>query len=320
MARASQRRNGTGNIAYAFQLVVADDAGLGSMAAASGAGLRPADGVGNSAVEFATHTYLLHPDETFQYLEPAYRLAFGAGVITWEFIDGIRSWLLPVAIAGFMRLAGVFTADPSGYIVPLRLLCVAASLSVPFAGYRLVFRRCGTGPAIAAGLLCALSPQAVWFAPVIMTEPLAADIALLAICFGEREGEHPLALRRLLLVGALFGLASALRYQYAPVLVAVALLQHARDRRACCIVAATGTAVVLLLLGVLDTIAWGSPFQSVWLNYLRNGPQGVSQAMGEESQFTISSIMPPLGAQWRPCCWPAWFTARFACPCWRSRL
>src|SRR5690349_15301514 len=31
-----------------------------------------------------THTYVIFPDETFQYLEPAHRLAFGAGVVTWE--------------------------------------------------------------------------------------------------------------------------------------------------------------------------------------------------------------------------------------------
>ena len=39
----------------------------------------------------ATHTYVVWPDETFQYLEPAHRLLFGSGVITWEFLDGIRS-------------------------------------------------------------------------------------------------------------------------------------------------------------------------------------------------------------------------------------
>ena len=35
--------------------------------------------------------------------EPAHRLAFGTGVITWEYIDGIRSWLLPSVIAAIMR-------------------------------------------------------------------------------------------------------------------------------------------------------------------------------------------------------------------------
>ncbi len=93
------------------------------------------------------------------------------------------------------------------------------------------------------------------------------------------------ARRRLILAGALFGLASSLRYQYAPVLVLAALVQHVRDRRALALVAASGTVVVLLALGVLDTLTWGVPFQSVWLNFLRNATQGVSGAMGTEAWF-----------------------------------
>ena len=227
----------------------------------------------------ATHTYIAHPDETFQYLEPAHRLAFGSGVITWEYFDGIRSWLLPGAIAGAMRVVGVFDPNPDTYLFVLRLLCVCASLSVPYAGYRLGTWYGGIGGGVVAGLLCALSPQALYFAPVIMTEPLATDAALLAIVFGECAAGRP---RRLLLAGALFGLATALRFQYAPVLAVVALWQHARDVRALLWVAAGGTAVVVLALGVLDMATWGSPFQSVWLNYLRNGPQGISEAIGSQ--------------------------------------
>lgn len=230
----------------------------------------------------ATHTYIAHPDETFQYLEPAHRLAFGSGVIAWEYLDGIRSWLLPGAIAGVMRLVALFDGDPRAYVLVLRLLCVAASMAIPYAGYRIAEQVAGSEAAILAGLLCALSPQAVYFAPVIMTEPLATDAALLAIMIG--GGARGRA-RRLLLAGVLFGLACALRYQYAPALGVAALWQHARDRRSFWLVASAGAAVVVLLLGVLDAATWRAPFQSVWLNYLRNGPQGVSRAMGARDWY-----------------------------------
>ena len=226
----------------------------------------------------ATHTYLASPDETFQYLEPAHRLAFGSGVITWEYIDGIRSWLLPGAIAGIMRGVALFASGPEAYVMTLRVLCVLASLAVPYAGYRLAERHAGREAAFAAGLLCAFWPQAVYFAPVIMTEPLATDAALLAIWLGDDSRST----RRLLLAGALFGLAGALRYQYVPVLGVVAVVQHARHVRPFLLVAAGGIAVVVLFLGVLDAATWGMPFHSVWFNYLRNGPQGVSSAMGAE--------------------------------------
>ena len=228
----------------------------------------------------ATQTYIAYPDETFQYLEPAHRLAFGSGVVTWEYLDGIRSWLLPGVIAGVMRAVAAFDSTPQAYLLVLRLLCVGASLAVPYAGYRLGSRCAGLGGGVAAGLLCALSPQALYFAPVAMTEPLAAYATLLAIVLGADAAGRP---RRLVLAGILFGLACALRYQYAPVIAAVAVWQHVRDRRAFISVAIGGAAVVVAVLGGLDWATWGAPFQSVWLNYLRNGPQGISQAIGEQS-------------------------------------
>jgi hypothetical protein len=35
---------------------------------------------------------IVHVDELYQYLEPAWRLLGHQGVVTWEWRDGIRSW------------------------------------------------------------------------------------------------------------------------------------------------------------------------------------------------------------------------------------
>ncbi|MEI7711847.1 MAG: hypothetical protein WCI94_10470 [Rhodospirillales bacterium] len=236
---------------------------------------------------YATHTYIAFPDETFQYLEPAHRLAFGSGVVTWEFIDGIRSWLLPGVVAAIMRGVAWIDPDPAVYIAVLRVFCILASLSIPYAGFRIAERHGGPHAGLAAGVLCALSPQAVYFAPVVMTDGLATDAAVLALALAPRP----------LLAGVLFGLACTLRYQYAPILAAVALSQYWRDRRALGPVVLAGVAVVLLALGVLDTLTWGTPFQSVWLNYLRNGPQGFSKAMGEQGwSFYLEYFLVAWGA------------------------
>lgn len=228
----------------------------------------------------ATHTYIAHPDETFQYLEPAHRIAFGSGVITWEYLEGIRSWLLPGALAGAMRVASILDPDPSFTIAAVRVLCVLASLAIPYAGYRIAFQAGGQGAAAMVGLFCALSVQAIYYAPVVMSEPLATDAALLAIMLG---GEPDRDARRLLLVGGLFGLAAALRFQYAPVLGVVGLYQYARDWRALLLVASGGTMVLTATLGVLDTLTWGAPFASVWRNVHFNATEGISEAMGVQS-------------------------------------
>jgi len=229
-----------------------------------------------------TQTYIVHPDETFQYLEPAHRLVFGTGVIAWEYIDGIRNWLLPGVVAGTMGLVSIFSDNPWAYVVTLRLLCVLASLAVPYAGYRIARQAGGAGAGLIAGLLCALSPQAIYLAPVILTEPLATDAALMALAIGAGAGGR---IRPSIAAGLLAGLACALRYQFAPAIVLAALWQQARDRRALAVATSAATLVVVLILGVLDAATWGAPFQSVWLNYLRNGPEGVSQAIGAEPWY-----------------------------------
>ena len=233
----------------------------------------------------ATHSYIAWPDETFQYLEPAHRLAFGSGVITWEFLDGIRSWFLPGLLAGVMRLVARLDDDPAAYVLVLRLLCVLASLSVPFVACQLATRRGGPVAGLLAGLLCAFAAETVYFAPVILAEPLATDAALLAIWIGDGPFGSPVAPRRLLAAGLLAGLACSLRWHYAPVLAVAVLAQHARAPRHLAIVAAGALVVVVLVLGGLDALTWGMPFQSVWLNYTRNVTQSVSAAMGTQPWF-----------------------------------
>ena len=71
-----------------------------------------------------TQLYVVFSDETFQYFEQGHRLAFGSGVLPWEFQDGIRSWLLPGLLAGLMRLTATFSDDPLLYVRATRVLCV----------------------------------------------------------------------------------------------------------------------------------------------------------------------------------------------------
>jgi phosphatidylinositol glycan class B len=237
-----------------------------------------------------TQTYILYPDETYQYFEPAHRLAFGYGIVTWEYLDGIRSWLFPGAIAGLMRIAAVFSGQPQTYVMLVRLVSIALSLAVPYVGFRLADRHFGCGPAVAVGLLCAFWYELIYYAPVAMTEEPAAHLALLALWLGEPFADRPeLPSRRLALAGALFGLAVCLRYQYGPALAAAALWQHVGDRRRLLLVGGAGLAVVAAGSGLLDALTLGAPFQSIWLNFQRNAVDGMSGAMGVEPWFYLAA-------------------------------
>jgi len=233
-----------------------------------------------------TQTYVIHPDETYQYFEQAHRLAFGSGVVPWEYLEGVRSWLLPGVIAGLMRIAAIFSDAPQAYVTLVRVTNIAVSLAVPYVGFRIANRHFGCGPAVAAGLICAFWYELIYYAPVAMTEEPAAHLALLALWLGEPLADHPeLPSRRLVLAGALFGLAVCLRYQYGPALVAAALWQHAGNRRRLLLVGGAGLAVVAIGSGLLDALTLGAPFQSIWLNFQRNAVDGLSGAMGVEPWF-----------------------------------
>ena len=228
-----------------------------------------------------TQTYVVFQDETFQYLEQAHRLAFGSGLVPWEFHDGIRSWLLPGILAGVMRAADVINADPLLFLRIIRLACALFSLGIVLAGFHLVLRREGLSGAMLTGILCAAWSELLYFSPTVLTEVLAADCLLLGIVFGD-AGDDQRTARRLAIGGALFGLVVCLRYQYAPALLAVAIWQHRLAWPRWAWLTAGGLAVLIPLGGVLDWLTWGAPFQSIWLNLARNSWQGVSAGIGTE--------------------------------------
>jgi phosphatidylinositol glycan class B len=223
-------------------------------------------------------THVLFIDETLQYFEQGHRLAFGSGLVPWEFADGVRSWLLPGLIALVMRATSWVGDNPMLYVGAVRVLCAILSLVVVFAGFRMGERDGGATGAIITGGFCAIWFDLIYFAPAVMTEVLAAHCAIAAIFLGERKRSS----RLMFWIGALMGGAICLRYQYAPALALAAIWQFRRDLN-CWLWLFLGFASALLpFSGVLDAITWGAAFQSIWLNFARNALQGVAAAIGTD--------------------------------------
>ena len=234
-----------------------------------------------------TQTYVLFVDETFQYLEQGHRLAFGSGLVPWEFQDGARSWLLPGAIAGLMRAGALISDDPIVYLRLIRLLCVSLSLVVVLLGFRAGERCAGLAGAVVTGGFCAIWFDPIWFAPAVLTEVIAAHLIILGLYLDRRPAAA--SLQRQLAIGASFGLALCLRYQYAPAILAVMVWHYRLSWSAWRWVLTAGAAAIVLASGLLDFLTWGTPFQSIWLNVVRNAVQGVSAGMGvEPANFYVS--------------------------------
>jgi GPI mannosyltransferase 3 len=228
------------------------------------------------------------PDEVFQALEPAHRLWSGWGVVSWEWRDGIRSWLFPWFLAGLMTLSGPLGLGPDGYLPLIAATLSLASAGVVVVGIVLGWRHSGLAGAVLCGTLCTFWPDLVYFAPRTLAEVQAGNLLVVAAGLASlaprAEGRCRAAL--CLATGALLGLAFCLRFQLAPALLLVALWAGGRkDLRHRWLPLLLGGVVPLIALGMSDALSWGTPFQSVWKNLYVNLVEQRSEAYG---------ISPPL--------------------------
>lgn len=217
------------------------------------------------------HVYF--PDEIFQYLEAAHRLVFGPAVIPWEYREHIRSWLLPLLLAGPMWLGG--GVDPAGgaYLVLPKLLMLVLSLGAVVAG-AILGRRISPLHLLFAMLTAATWVEFILFATVALTEPLAAVIFLLGAAILYR---HPAPGRAALITaGALLTASCIIRFQYGPAVLAFGLMaisrgpfEWARARRECCWLLA-GALPPLLFSALVDFGMGERPFSWILSNIHQN--------------------------------------------------
>ena len=197
--------------------------------------------------------FVLHPDEIMQYLEPAHRLAFGSGVVYWEYFYGARSWLVPGAVAGVLALFdAVGLGQPRWYVDGVKLAFCALSLAVPAGMYVFARRHFSETAARLALLAGAFWYELAGFAHKPLTEFVAAAplVGLLALCV------HPAPDRTRVVApsAALAVLAAAVRLQYAPVALVLLAVLFLRTRRKLLLAAAAAAA--LCAVGVFDALTW----------------------------------------------------------------
>jgi GPI mannosyltransferase 3 len=201
----------------------------------------------------------LHPDEVYQYLEPALHKAYGYGVLAWEWQVGLRNWSVPLLLSFLFKLGDAFgLSEPQARRllvgVPLWALQGAALLSV----YRLAARRLSAASARWAMVLMGLWCIAVTWQGRTMSESISAGFLVWALERLDARGKPNDAA----LGGALLGLSVVARYGSA-VFVAAAMLWLLWQRRWRDFGAAAGAGLLVALgLGWLDAATWGNWFHS----------------------------------------------------------
>jgi phosphatidylinositol glycan class B len=196
------------------------------------------------------------PDEIFQYLEPAHRLVFGQGIVTWEYRYGIRSWLVPLMLVGPMALGNWMAPASAAYLVLPKLLIVAISLLEILAAGE-IGRKLSPSHGLFAAFVMANWSEAAFFGTQALTEAVAVAIFLpgAALLYDrKRHGPGMLAL-----AGALIAFAAILRFEYAPAIGLFVLLRCGWDRRRW-IWILPGAACVLALSALVDVSMGQTPF------------------------------------------------------------
>ena len=207
------------------------------------------------------------PDEIFNSLEPAHRLAYGYGVVVWEWREGVRSWVFPAFLAGIMRATAWMGAGSSGYLAAIVVILSLLSLSCVWFAYAWGKRSGGTTAAVIAAGACATWYQLVYFAPKAFNEVVATDFLLPGLYLGMYGGRLP-EKKRLFFAGVCLGIAVALRLQLAPA-VAFAVLYFCRERWATrAPVLVLGILLPFVAFGLVDGFTWSYPFHS-YLRYLQ---------------------------------------------------
>jgi GPI mannosyltransferase 3 len=138
---------------------------------------------------------IVHPDEIFQMEEPAHRLAFGYGIISWEWRAGVRSWVLPYLFSLLMRSFGSSVGSAT-YLIAIKLVLSSASLVVVLTGYHWVRRIGGETAALVTAFAAAIWYQLAIYASHPLSEVLATNFLLPGLylqCFsdGRQDASSP---------------------------------------------------------------------------------------------------------------------------------
>jgi GPI mannosyltransferase 3 len=246
-----------------------------------------------SAVAVRVVAYLLepalHPDEIFQYLEPAWRHLHGVGWRPWEYRLGVRSWVLPayhgawMVILSWMGVKGGAAAH--GW---LRLHWALMGLVLVWASWRggcsITRGILGASPAgpkstatlvpgwqggLLAATLVALWPTLAYFAPHTLSELPSMFLVVWGYVWAaeavEEEGER--AVRRARCAGVALGAGACLRVANAPLLLVPVLLLLVRRRRGEALQLVLATLPAVAAFGIVDWFTWGQ-FLHSFLAYL----------------------------------------------------
>ena len=235
---------------------------------------------------------IYHPDELYQYYEQGYRLVEGYGVVPWEYIAGIRSWIVPGILAGFKLVTDVFSDNPLHYFYLPSLFFSLISLLAVYVFYKKVGKMTSNKYALVATFIPAFFPIYVSFAPRVLTAVIAGHLLLFAV-YLLNDFQKNKSWRFYFLLGMLLGFVFILRFHIAFAIALPVLYLLVKDGWSKKFVyLVLGGVLVVLASGLLDWITWGQPFQSITKNIYMNAVLNIASEFGEIPLELLIDVFP----------------------------
>ncbi len=220
------------------------------------------------------------PDEIFQTLEQAHRLAFGYGWTPWEFRDGARSWAFAGILGLVLKLASFvgLTKSGIGVVMTVRTVMLALALAGVHATMRIGERVGGSLGALLAGTSVAVCPALIVYGTRCMTEmasgPLLAIAAMLVM-----EGTW----KRAWFAALLASLSIFFRYQNGMFALTLFVYLFFNRHWKASLMYALGGLLGGALGGLLDKLTWGHFFHSFLVYWKFNYVEGQAARWGVDA-------------------------------------
>lgn len=230
----------------------------------------------------------IHPDEVFQTVEMAHKLAFGKGFVFWEFNVGARSWFLPGVFAGIYKIldfCGI--KDPFYLNVGLKItlgILHSLAVSVTYLLFKKYFRDRFTAFFFTVPLAC--SYLLSYISVRTLSESAALPFMIFTVYQAVKHIEN-YKNRHLVLSFIFAGIAFMIRFQTAAfsIGIAFAFLFTSRKPIKTSMIFGTGYTAMVLLQGLLDKLTWGKFMQSFMTYFDYNILRGVANKHGISPWF-----------------------------------
>jgi GPI mannosyltransferase 3 len=224
---------------------------------------------------------LHYPDENFQAFEQGHRLAFGYGISTWEFDDGIRSPVIPYLLGGIFTIAYPLFGGPGGYIFAAQVILAMLSLCSVGAVY-LMGATYSRIHALMAGVAAASWFEIVYFSFRPLSEAVCVDFLLPGVACATCAPSG-FTKRKLVVAGFCLGVSLMLRVHILPGVMFLAIWIGRFDFAGRWLPLCLGALPPVLGFGLADWVVWGAPFYS----YIESISINLLQARAED--YGVSS-------------------------------